>query len=131
MKQFIRFGLKAKFLVPTIALFVIAMGVSTLVSYRESKKALEEAMIEQITMIADATFSHFAQCGQRHLPCLLLATPMVITKQKIERHWPGKFGGTTKAAMGAIVTHSSESIRICQQVFGEAFLRSWCYRWFL
>ena len=56
MKQSIRFGLKTKFLAPTIALFVIAMGSSTLISYNESKKALEEAMLEQVNMIADSTF---------------------------------------------------------------------------
>ncbi|GAK58121.1 methyl-accepting chemotaxis sensory transducer [Candidatus Vecturithrix granuli] len=56
MKVPVRFGLTAKFLVPTIILFVIAMGVSTLIAYTQARQALEEAMIAQITMIADATF---------------------------------------------------------------------------
>lgn len=42
-------SLKMKFLLPTIALIVFGMGVSNLISYRESKKALTEALMGSLT----------------------------------------------------------------------------------
>ena len=42
-------SLRNKFLLPTAALIIVGMGISTVVAYVTSKNALEEAIKNQIT----------------------------------------------------------------------------------
>ncbi|MGE0086872.1 MAG: methyl-accepting chemotaxis protein [Desulfococcaceae bacterium] len=65
MKMTIPFGLRTKFLLPTIAIIIMAISVSTWFSHTESKKALEKAMIEQIRGIADSLAVHLASWAKR------------------------------------------------------------------
>ncbi len=65
MKMTIPFGLRTKFLLPTLAIIVAAISVSTWFSYTESKKALEKAMIGQIRGIADSLALHLASWTKR------------------------------------------------------------------
>lgn len=47
-------SIKYKFLIPTVVLIITAMGVSSLISYFQSKHALNELIIDQITKQADS-----------------------------------------------------------------------------
>jgi len=55
-----RFGLQAKFLLPTIALLVLALGIAAVVSYTEARHAMDQAAIEQLNMLANATMRELA-----------------------------------------------------------------------
>ncbi|MFH1035342.1 MAG: methyl-accepting chemotaxis protein [Pseudomonadota bacterium] len=50
-----RLSLRSRFLIPTLALIFLGMGAATLVSYRNSQVALEEAVSAQITQLASST----------------------------------------------------------------------------
>ena len=54
MSTRIRFGLKTQFLLPTITLFILALGTATYSSYHESRQALQAAMQEQLTRMIDS-----------------------------------------------------------------------------
>jgi len=54
MKMTIPFGLRTKFLLPTLVIIAMSISISTWFSYTESKKALEKAMIAEIRGIADS-----------------------------------------------------------------------------
>jgi len=47
--------LRTKIVVPTILLFILSLGTSTLLTYREARHAMEQAAREQVTQIADTT----------------------------------------------------------------------------
>jgi methyl-accepting chemotaxis protein len=49
------FNLKNRFLVPMLVLIVLGMGVSTTVSYFQSKSAFEEIVKSQVEQLADST----------------------------------------------------------------------------
>src|SRR3989339_962417 len=50
-----RLKLRGKFLLPTIILVVLGMGVSAVVSYVNVSKAMEEAVVGRIDQIAGST----------------------------------------------------------------------------
>ncbi len=52
-----RFGLKGRFLLPLLALIIIGMGASSLVSYFSSRNALETTITGQIDQVASSTLS--------------------------------------------------------------------------
>jgi len=47
-------SIKYKFLIPTVILIFIAMGLSSLISYSQSKNALKDLIVEQVTTQADS-----------------------------------------------------------------------------
>ncbi len=52
--------LRNKFLLPTITLIIIGMGISTVVSYFASKNAIENMAVAQIDQLADSTVTQIA-----------------------------------------------------------------------
>ncbi|BBO67820.1 hypothetical protein DSCA_17500 [Desulfosarcina alkanivorans] len=48
-----KYGLRIKFLVPTLLLVVLFMGASAAVSYIESRNAMETEIIRQVNFIDD------------------------------------------------------------------------------
>jgi methyl-accepting chemotaxis protein len=55
IKKKMKLTLKKKFLVPTISLLILGMGITSTVSYVKSKNALSEALIGQETQLALST----------------------------------------------------------------------------
>ncbi|OQX28228.1 MAG: hypothetical protein BWK80_01245 [Desulfobacteraceae bacterium IS3] len=50
-----KLSLRNKFLIPTITLIVIGMGITTVVSYFRAKSALEQMTVSQMNQLADTT----------------------------------------------------------------------------
>lgn len=48
-------ALRMKIVVPTVLLFILSLGASTLLTYREARRAMEQSAREQVTQIADTT----------------------------------------------------------------------------
>jgi methyl-accepting chemotaxis protein len=55
MKLNFKMNIRNKFLVPTIILIIVGMGVSSLVSYTKSKSALNQALLDNIQQRAEST----------------------------------------------------------------------------
>lgn len=53
-------NVRTKIVVPTILLFIISLGASTWLTYRVSRAAMEQAALEHVNQIADATIKSIA-----------------------------------------------------------------------
>lgn len=53
-------NLSNRFLIPTISLLIMGMGLSSYISYRQSRNALEKNIKSQMTLIADETGKHMS-----------------------------------------------------------------------
>lgn len=63
-----QFSLKNKFLIPTVLVIIIGMGLTTAISYMKSKNALTEVITDQITRITESVVSGMDRwMGERKL----------------------------------------------------------------
>ncbi len=58
------FNIRNKFLVPTVILVLLGMGISSFTSYQMAKNALEKSKIGQLTQVVDSTTHHIADWFQ-------------------------------------------------------------------
>ena len=83
-------SLRNKFLVPTVALVIVGTCISTMISYINSKNALEDAIKGQITQIAAASTENITSWVERSKLDIGIWSDMQIYKTAVEDSLKGR-----------------------------------------
>jgi methyl-accepting chemotaxis protein len=85
-----KLSLKNKFLLPTAGLIIVGMGISTLVSYVNAKKALDEVIKHQITQIVTTVTENMTSWVERSKLDLEIWSDMPVYKIAVQDTFAAK-----------------------------------------